>query len=150
MTTPAVDRFNERRRAWIAAHQGASTIQRRRAVRAGVATGTVRTWAAANRVRRLDPGQRRGQRSRLDGQARHADVGLFCRTCRSRAGRPVRDVLWVENDGSTRTVGELLFCHPNTVRSRLHRIERCSGRSLSKPKNLAELRLALEVHRRLM
>jgi DNA-binding PucR family transcriptional regulator len=67
-----------------------------------------------------------------------------------------RDVLfetfrvWVENDGSTRTVGELLFCHPNTVRSRLHRIERCSGRSLSKPKNLAELRLALEVHRRLM
>ncbi|MDT5230470.1 MAG: hypothetical protein QOI39_970 [Mycobacterium sp.] len=67
-----------------------------------------------------------------------------------------RDVLfetfrvWVEDDGSTRTVGELRFCHPNTVRCRLHRIERCSGRSLSKPKNLAELRLALEVHRRLM
>ena len=31
MTTPTVDRFDEMRRAWIAARQGASTIQRRRA-----------------------------------------------------------------------------------------------------------------------
>ena len=31
MTAPPVDRFDEMRRAWIAAHQGASTIQRRRA-----------------------------------------------------------------------------------------------------------------------
>ena len=31
MITPPVDRFDEMRRAWIAAHQGASTIQRRRA-----------------------------------------------------------------------------------------------------------------------
>jgi hypothetical protein len=31
MTMPYVDRFDEIRRAWIAAHQGASTIQRRRA-----------------------------------------------------------------------------------------------------------------------
>jgi len=31
MTTPTVDRFDEIRRAWIAAHHGASTIQRRRA-----------------------------------------------------------------------------------------------------------------------
>jgi hypothetical protein len=31
MTAPAADRFDEMRRAWIAAHQGASTIQRRRA-----------------------------------------------------------------------------------------------------------------------
>jgi hypothetical protein len=31
MTAPAVDRYDEMRRAWIAAHQGASTIQRRRA-----------------------------------------------------------------------------------------------------------------------
>jgi DNA-binding PucR family transcriptional regulator len=58
--------------------------------------------------------------------------------------------VWVENNGSTRTVGELLFCHPSTVRYRLHRIERCTGRSLSKPKNLADLCLALAVHRRLM
>jgi hypothetical protein len=31
MTPPPVDRFDEMRRAWIAAHQGVSTIQRRRA-----------------------------------------------------------------------------------------------------------------------
>src|SRR5258705_3936521 len=31
MTAPSQDRFDEMRWAWIAAHQGASTIQRRRA-----------------------------------------------------------------------------------------------------------------------
>jgi DNA-binding PucR family transcriptional regulator len=67
-----------------------------------------------------------------------------------------RDILfetfqaWVDNDGSTRAVGELLFCHPNTVRYRLHRIELHTGRSLSKPRDVAELCLALEVQRRLM
>jgi PucR C-terminal helix-turn-helix domain/GGDEF-like domain len=58
--------------------------------------------------------------------------------------------VWVENDGSLRTVGELLFCHPNTVRYRLHRIEQRTGRSLSKPRDIAELCLAFEVQRRLM
>jgi hypothetical protein len=57
---------------------------------------------------------------------------------------------WVDNDGSMRAVGELLFCHPNTVRYRLHRIEQRTGRSLSKPRDVAELCLAFEVHRRLM
>ena len=67
-----------------------------------------------------------------------------------------RDVLfdtfkvWLENDGSLRTAGELLFCHPNTVRYRLHRIEERTGRSLSRPRDIAELSLAFEVHRRLM
>jgi hypothetical protein len=67
-----------------------------------------------------------------------------------------RDVLldtfrvWLENDGSLRTAGELLFCHPNTVRYRLHRIEQRTGRSLTRPRDLAELSLAFEVHRRLM
>jgi hypothetical protein len=67
-----------------------------------------------------------------------------------------RDVLfetfqaWVDNDGSMRTVGDLLFCHPNTVRYRLHRIEQRTGRSLSKPRDVAELCLAFKVHRRLM
>jgi hypothetical protein len=67
-----------------------------------------------------------------------------------------RDVLfhtfrvWLENDGSLRTVGELLFCHPNTVRYRLRRIEQRTGRSLSRPRDIAELSLAFEVHRRLM
>jgi hypothetical protein len=58
--------------------------------------------------------------------------------------------VWVDNDGSLRTTGELLFCHPNTVRYRLHRIEQRTGRLLSRPRDVAELCLALEVHRRLM
>lgn len=67
-----------------------------------------------------------------------------------------RDVLfdtfrvWLENDGSLRAAGELLFCHPNTVRYRLHRIEQRTGRSLSRPRDIAELSLAFEVHRRLI
>ena len=58
--------------------------------------------------------------------------------------------VWLENDGSLRTVGELLFCHPNTVRYRLHRIEQRTGRLLGRPRDVAELCLAFEVHRRLM
>jgi DNA-binding PucR family transcriptional regulator len=58
--------------------------------------------------------------------------------------------VWQENDGSLRTAGELLFCHPNTVRYRLHRIEQRTGRSLNRPRDVAELSLAFEVHRRLM
>jgi PucR C-terminal helix-turn-helix domain/GGDEF-like domain len=67
-----------------------------------------------------------------------------------------RDVLfetfraWLEHDGSVRTAGEMLFCHPNTVRYRLHRIEQRTGRSLNRPRDVAELCLAFEVHRRLM
>ncbi|MFY9764116.1 MAG: helix-turn-helix domain-containing protein [Mycobacterium sp.] len=45
---------------------------------------------------------------------------------------------------------EALVCHPNTVRYRLRRIEKRTGRSLSRPRDVAELCLAFEVHRRLM
>jgi hypothetical protein len=57
---------------------------------------------------------------------------------------------WLDNDGSLRDTGELMFCHPNTVRYRLHRIEQRTGRSLSCPRDIAELSLAFEVQRRLM
>jgi hypothetical protein len=85
-------------------------------------------------------------------------VKLIAPTIDSFAGLPdqERDILfetfqaWVDNDGSMRAVGELLFCHPNTVRYRLHRIEQRTGRSLSKPRDVAELCLAFEVQRRLM
>jgi hypothetical protein len=77
-------------------------------------------------------------------------------TCFSGLSDQERNILfetfqaWVDNDGSIRTVGELLFCHPNTVRYRLHRIEQLTGRSVSKPRDVAELCLAFEVQRRLM
>jgi sugar diacid utilization regulator len=58
--------------------------------------------------------------------------------------------VWQDSDASVRGAADVLFCHPNTVRYRLHRIEERTGRSLSRPRDVAELCLALEVHRRLM
>ena len=58
--------------------------------------------------------------------------------------------VWQDNDASVRGAAEVLSCHPNTVRHRLRRIEKRTGRSLSRPKDVAELCLAFEVHRRLM
>jgi len=57
---------------------------------------------------------------------------------------------WQDTEASVRETAELLGCHPNTVRHRLHRIESCTDRSLSRPRDIAELCLAFEVHRRLM
>jgi hypothetical protein len=58
--------------------------------------------------------------------------------------------VWQENGVSMRGAAEVLICHPNTVRHRLRRIEKRTGRSLSRPRDVAELCLAFEVHRRLM
>src|SRR6476646_5682203 len=58
--------------------------------------------------------------------------------------------VWRDNDASVRAAAEVLICHPNTVRHRLRRIEKHTGRSLSRPRDVAELCLAFEVHRRLM
>jgi len=58
--------------------------------------------------------------------------------------------VWLDNDASVRASADVLFVHPNTVRKRLRRIERRAGRSLSRPRDVIELTLALEVHSRLM
>ena len=58
--------------------------------------------------------------------------------------------VWQDNDASVCGAAERLFCHPNTVRHRLRRIEKRTGRSLSRPRDVAELCIAFEVHRRLM
>jgi PucR C-terminal helix-turn-helix domain/GGDEF-like domain len=58
--------------------------------------------------------------------------------------------VWQHSDASVRATAEVLFCHPNTVRYRLRRIEQRTGRSLSRPRDIAELCLAFEVQRRLM
>ena len=57
--------------------------------------------------------------------------------------------VWQDTDASVAGVAEVLICHPNTVRHRLRRIEKRTGRSLSRPRDVAELCLAFEVHRRL-
>jgi DNA-binding PucR family transcriptional regulator len=52
---------------------------------------------------------------------------------------------WVSVGGSINVAAEQLYCHPNTVRHRLHRIEERTGRSIGHPRELAELCLAFEV-----
>ncbi|CPR12077.1 regulator of polyketide synthase expression [Mycobacterium bohemicum DSM 44277] len=56
---------------------------------------------------------------------------------------------WVDAGGSANDAAAAVFCHPNTVRHRLRRIEELTGRSLSRPRDLAELCLVFEADRRL-
>jgi len=56
---------------------------------------------------------------------------------------------WLDSGGSANDTADRLFCHPNTVRHRLRRIEERTGRSLGQPREVAELCLALEAVRRL-
>ncbi len=56
---------------------------------------------------------------------------------------------WLGCGGSANDTADRIYCHPNTVRHRLRRIEERTGRSLSDPRQLTELCLALETERRL-
>jgi sugar diacid utilization regulator len=56
---------------------------------------------------------------------------------------------WLDASGSANEAAAKIYCHPNTVRHRLHRIEELTDRSLSRPRDLAELCLAFEIERRL-
>jgi hypothetical protein len=56
---------------------------------------------------------------------------------------------WIENRGSVAQTAADMFCHPNTIRHRLRRIEERSGRSIAVPHQLAELCLAFEIRQRL-
>ena len=55
---------------------------------------------------------------------------------------------WLDNGGSASKAAGVLFCHPNTVRHRMRRVEQLTGRSLSDPRGIAELSLAFEIDRR--
>ena len=50
---------------------------------------------------------------------------------------------WFRHEGSVNEVAKALYVHPNTVRNRVHRIEFLTGRSLSRPRDAAELYLAI-------
>lgn len=56
---------------------------------------------------------------------------------------------WAAHRGSIPEAAAALFCHPNTVRHRLRRIEEHTGRSISVPLELAELCLAFEIDSKL-
>ena len=55
--------------------------------------------------------------------------------------------VWFDAGGSAAEAGQRKFCHRNTVRNRLQRMEELTGRSLSDPTATSELRVALEVVR---
>jgi hypothetical protein len=56
---------------------------------------------------------------------------------------------WVRASGSATVAGAALFCHPNTVRYRLRRIEAGTGRTLGNPGDAAELVTAVRAWREL-
>jgi hypothetical protein len=58
--------------------------------------------------------------------------------------------VWQETEASVGAAAERLCCHPNTVRYRLRRIEKRTGLTLSRPRDVAELCLAFEIYRRLV
>lgn len=47
--------------------------------------------------------------------------------------------VWLGAGGSAKDAGAALFCHPNTIRYRLRRIESLTGRDLANPYDLAEM-----------
>ena len=54
---------------------------------------------------------------------------------------------WLDNPLASKAAS-VLFCHPNTVRHRMRRLEQLTGRSLSDPRGIADLSLAFEIDRR--
>jgi len=54
---------------------------------------------------------------------------------------------WLDSAGSAEETAQRIHVHPNTVRYRLRRLEERTGRSLSDPRQAAELSLAFEVVR---
>ena len=49
---------------------------------------------------------------------------------------------YLDHDGSAERAAEVLYCHPNTVRYRLRRLQELTGRSLTDPRGVAELATA--------
>jgi hypothetical protein len=54
---------------------------------------------------------------------------------------------WFDAAGSAVEAGKRIYCHPNTVRYRLRRLQEHTGRSLDDPRSVAELLAALEALR---
>jgi hypothetical protein len=54
---------------------------------------------------------------------------------------------WFDAGGSAVETGKRIYCHPNTVRYRLRRLQEHTGRSLEDPKAVAELLAALDALR---
>ncbi|MER5890113.1 helix-turn-helix domain-containing protein [Streptomyces sp. NPDC001941] len=55
--------------------------------------------------------------------------------------------VWLECEGSAGRAAARLYCHRNTVFNRLRRLEQLTARSLSRPRDLTEMTLALDAFR---
>ncbi|WP_248958999.1 PucR family transcriptional regulator [Sphaerisporangium perillae] len=66
---------------------------------------------------------------------------------------PDREILlatlsaWLRCEGSAARAAGQLYCHRNTVFNRIRRVEQLTGRSVSRPRDIVELALALEAVR---
>ncbi|MFF3646632.1 PucR family transcriptional regulator [Streptomyces sp. NPDC002564] len=54
---------------------------------------------------------------------------------------------WLACEGSAGRAAGRLYCHRNTVFNRLRRLEQLTARSLTRPRDLVEVALAVEAHR---
>ncbi|MFK0257107.1 PucR family transcriptional regulator [Streptomyces sp. NPDC090445] len=110
-----------------------------------------------------------GARGRPAGVARfdNSPAALLVAAAPDEAGRIARAVLegvlrlpaderdrllatlecWFAAAGSTADAARLLYCHRNTVRYRLHRLEELTGRSLRDPRAITDLAVALHALR---
>jgi len=87
-----------------------------------------------------DPGVARDVVQRVFGR-------LLALDAEDRAGLLGTVEAWLEAGGSATAAGQALFCHPNTVRYRLRRVEELTGRSVDVPRAAAELAVALQALR---
>jgi PucR C-terminal helix-turn-helix domain/GGDEF-like domain len=71
-------------------------------------------------------------------------AGLSAMAIRERALLLSTFGAWRDNGGSADRAAEVLFCHPNTIRHRLRKLEQATNRSLSDPKSMMELGIAYE------
>lgn len=110
-----------------------------------------------------------GVRGRTTGLARFDDspAALLVAAAPDEAGRIARVVFegvlelpavernrlldtlecWFAAGGSAADAAQLLYCHRNTVRYRLHRLEELTGRALRDPRAVADLAVALHALR---
>jgi hypothetical protein len=53
---------------------------------------------------------------------------------------------WFDHGGSAERTGTALYCHPNTIRNRLRRLQELTGRDLADPWQMSEVGAALQAY----
>ncbi|HEV7930736.1 MAG TPA: helix-turn-helix domain-containing protein [Actinomadura sp.] len=104
-------------------------------------------WAPGFEIARLDrrlPDALVAAQPDLAGRLRHEVLGPLAEVSPAfRTALLETLTTWLDCDGSAARAAARLYCHHNTVLNRLRRIEQLTGRSLTRPRELAEMVLAL-------